>query len=382
MERSMNRVVMVIALAALRAPALAGQGALPFTDSQWVLSGDSTRIETVAGRFAVRMYNGSATRRDVQLKDGTIDVDVMTTRRRSFIYARFRMEDEGNSEEFYLRPHKSELPDAVQYAPVFRGQSAWQLYHGPRGTAAPAIDPGVWTRLRIVISGSRAAFFLGDTVTPTLVVRLAREPRAGYVSLASFLPANTPGSGPIAWFSNVRVRPGAIDYSFRDAPDPPLPAGVVTRWTVGRAFVPTTLEPTAIDSTWTAGMQTVTTEPNGMVEMNRWIAMPAGLERSATGDVGAVARVHITAEQAGIRRVQLGFSDAVTVFLNGRPLFHGDDSYQFLQRRDGLIAFDQATLFLPLKAGSNELAVVVTDHFGGWGLMARFPEGSGLTAKP
>jgi hypothetical protein len=99
---------------------------------------------------------------------------------------------------------------------------------------------------------------------------------------------------------------------------------------------------------------------------------------NVTRDVGVVARVRIAAEVAGVRRLELGFSDAVTVFLNGRPLFHGDDSYLFEQRRDGLIGFDQATLYLPLVAGNNELAVIVTDHFGGWGLMGRIADTRGI----
>ncbi len=371
----------VMMLLALGATPLLGQQSLPFSDARWQLAGDSTRIERVAGREALRMYTGSATRRDIVLQDGTIDVDVMTTRRRSFAYVNFRIEDEANHEEFYLRPHKSELPDAVQYAPVFRGQSAWQLYHGPRGTAGPAFRPGVWTPVRIVLQRERAAFFVGDTINPVLVVRLAREPRPGYVSLSGFLPPGTPGSGAIAWFSNVRVRQN-VAYTFRDQPEPPLPSGVVRQWSVGPAFLPATLEPTTLEPAWTAKMQTVTIEPNGMVELNRWIEMPEGLQRSTTGDVGTVARLRVTAEQAGLRRMDLGFSDAATVFLNGRPLFHGDDSYVFLRRRDGLIAFDQATVFLPLNAGVNDIAIVVTDHFGGWGLMARFPEANGLTVEP
>lgn len=92
---------------------------------------------------------GRATRRDVRLQDGTIDVDVMVTNRRSFVYVGFRMATDEHHEEFYLRPHKSNLPDAVQYAPVFQGRSAWQLYHGPSGTAATGLVPNVWTRVRV-----------------------------------------------------------------------------------------------------------------------------------------------------------------------------------------------------------------------------------------
>ena len=42
------------------------------------------------------------------------------------------------------------------------------------------------------------------------------------------------------------------------------------------------------------------------------------------------------------------------------------------------IGYDQARLYLPLQAGDNELVVVVADGFGGMGLMARFPDATGL----
>ena len=98
-------------------------------------------------------------------------------------------------------------------------------------------------------------------------------------------------------------------------------------------------------------------------------------------DVATVARVRLMAERAGLRRLDLGFSDAATVFLNGQPIFHGNDSYSFPQRRDGLMGFDQATVYLPLRAGANDLSVFVTDHFGGWGLMARLPDMQGLRVQ-
>jgi hypothetical protein len=86
--------------------------------------------------------------------------------------------------------------------------------------------------------------------------------------------------------------------------------------------------------------------------------------------------------RAEIRAFDLGFSDRVTVFLNGRPLFSGDASYSFdAPRRDGLIGYDQARLYLPLEKGDNELALAVADSFGGWGPMGRFPEPAGLEVE-
>jgi hypothetical protein len=46
-------------------------------------------------------------------------VDVATPAVRRFFGFDFRIEDKGaNYEEVYLRQHKSELPDAMQYTPV------------------------------------------------------------------------------------------------------------------------------------------------------------------------------------------------------------------------------------------------------------------------
>jgi hypothetical protein len=87
----------------------------------------------------------------------------------------------------------------------------------------------------------------------------------------------------------------------------------------------------------------------------------------------------VRAAQAGPRAFDLGFSDDALVLVNGKPLFRGEGSYSYDEpRREGLIGYDQARVFLPLVEGDNDLAVVVQDGFGGWGLMGRFPDPSGL----
>jgi hypothetical protein len=35
-------------------------------------------------------------------------------------------------------------------------------------------------------------------------------------------------------------------------------------------------------------------------------------------------------------------------------------------------------VFLPLEQGDNDLAILVSDDFGGWGLMGRFADTTGL----
>jgi hypothetical protein len=365
----------ILALLAAAAP----ERALPFDRPGWELRGDAV-VEPFDGRDTVRIDTGWAVRRDVVLEDGTLEFDVRVTRRRSFVYVTFRMADDRELEEMYLRPHKSDLPDAVQYAPVYQGQSAWQLYHGPGATAAVPFEAGAWTRVRVVLQGRRAALFVGTMNTPVLVVpRLGREPRAGYIALRSFVPPGTRGSvvggrpEPAARFANVVVRPdAAVDLSTLPVPPVAAEAQAVRAWAVSEALPAPAGDVPPVVASW----RDAETLPSGLLELHRVVTLPEG-KREMT----AAARVVVRASSAGTRRLDLGFSDGATVFLNGQPLFRGEAAYDYEGRREGLIRYDQARLYLPLRAGDNEVMVVVTDGFGGMGLMGRFPDAAGLTVE-
>jgi len=366
------------------------QRELPFSDQGWTLSGDRTATVKEGARDVLLVETGFAHRRDVSLEDGTLEFDVQLTTRRSFVYVYFRAAADGEREEFYLRPHKSGLPDAVQYAPVWQGRSAWQLHHGPGGTAAVVFEPGVWTRVRVILQGRHAALFVKDMTTPVLLVsHTAREPRPGHIAVGGFLPAGGPGDGPIAKFTNVVIRPGEVPFDFKAAlarlagspgarPAAAPDDGIVRAWSVSRSFVPSAADvPTLPGPDIAREFQRLETEASGLLELHRHVRVP-----EARGPAAAVARIRVRAAQAGTYTFDLGFSDIATVFVNGRPLFRGDQSYSFDRpRREGLIGFDQARLYLPLTAGDNDVSVLVSDSFGGWGLMGRFVNASGLSIE-
>jgi hypothetical protein len=354
--------------------------ALPFSGGGWELKGDAA-LERVDDRDTVRMDNGWAFRRDLRLEDGTVDFDVQLSRRRSFVYLCFRMQDEREFEEMYLRPHKSELPDAVQYAPVYQGESAWQLYHGPGRTAAVRFDAGRWTHVRVVLKGRRMALFVDDMEKPALLVpRLARDPAPGFIALRAFVPKGTPGDAPGARYANVRVTTGATGVDIATLPAPALPEepGRVSTWAVSGPlkWTPGDGVPQLPDAAALGPLRTVAAEPSGLVEMHRHVVLPPEAE-----ELTAAARFRVTAERAGTRAFDLGFSDRATVFVNGRAMFRGDASYSYAGRREGLIGLDQARLYLPLTAGANEVVVLLSDTFGGMGVMGRFPDRAGLTLE-
>ena len=349
---------------------------ISFSDEGWQISGQGGTVEEYLGYESLRLRSGRAIRRDVRFQDGTIEFDLAVTPFRSFVYLQFRMQSDTEYEEFYFRPHKTRQPDAIQYTPVFKGSSNWQLYHGQGFTAAAEFPPYRWIPVRVVLSGRRAAVFVGNLTEPQLVVpRLARHPGAGYVALRGFLPQGQPGGVYSASYANLTLRPGEVPYDFSKVPlEEERPEGVVAEWRLSETFDPGPGPIREIPSAQSGQWVTVPSQPSGLVVIDRHLARPQGVRRAAV-----LARLHIRSEEAATRQFKMGYSDEVSVFLNGRLLFSGNDGYSFnLPRRQGLIGLDQGTLYLPLQAGDNELVLAITDGFGGWGVMGQIEDRAGL----
>jgi hypothetical protein len=353
---------------------------LAFTAEGWELWGADSRIEDYLAQESLRLRTGRAIRRDVGFRDGTIEVDMAVTPHRAFAYLQFRIQRDGEYEAIWFRTHKSRHPDAIQYSPLFQGASSWQLYHGPDATAAAPLPPSEWIHLKLVLSGRQAALFVGSEHQPRLLVpRLARAPVPGGIALASLLPGGQPQGVYAVSFANLVLRPGLVDFDFpQQAPEEP-PSGLVRRWRVSPAFAPAEGAVTELPSglprpgEWTE----VAAEPSGIVVLLRYVALPNGVRRPAT-----LARIVVRAAEAGTRRFNLGFSDEASVFLNGRLLYSGNNGYSYnFPRRQGLITLDQASLYLPLQAGDNELVVAVSEVFGGWGLIGQFEDARGLEIR-
>jgi hypothetical protein len=335
----------------------AQEAAPDFESGAWVLA--DARIADHLGR---RSLAGTAFLKDVALRDVVIHVDVACTGARSYPGVLFRMESPGETERVYLRPHRagaSGYPDAVQYVPAFHGMDSWQLYNGGGCTAGAAIPAGQWVTVRIEVKGLQARVFVGDMERPALIVpELKRGEGRGAIGL------NGPKDGS-AFFSNFRYSDGSA-LAF-DPPSPRhAPPGVVTQWELAgpvqaagqdrdRYPGPEALRGTA----WKA----VQSDPSGLLDFSRHFG------RLGASPDCAFARTRILSDRDQTLKYRFGYSDEVTVFLNGVPVFFGDSTYRY---RDpsflGIVGpFD--ALYLPLRKGENELLFTVTENMGGWGLI-------------
>ena len=95
-------------------------------DSNWIVPEDAV-FDNFDNRKTLLLQRNRATVKNLPFKNGTIEVDVYANTARSFAGITFRKQN-NNMEEVYMRMHKSNQVDAIQYTPIFNNESNWQLY--------------------------------------------------------------------------------------------------------------------------------------------------------------------------------------------------------------------------------------------------------------
>jgi hypothetical protein len=148
-------------------------------------------------------------------KDGTIELDVAGAPRagapddaRGFIGLAFRLQDKGQKGEyFYLRPTNARCDDqlrrnhSTQYvsAPDYPWQRLRKENPGVYESYTD-IDTGAWTRMKIVVTGTKALLYVNGSTQPALVVNdLKLGDGHGQIGLWAHVTTD-------AYFSNLVVK--------------------------------------------------------------------------------------------------------------------------------------------------------------------------------
>lgn len=338
---------------------------IPWDETRWTIEADESRVERYEGREALHLRNGRAWLDDARLRNGTIQFDLYANDSLGFHGVAFRAVDGDDYEHFYLRPFVSGEPDASQYTPVFGGVSGWQIYSGPGFAGAVPIRTDSWVHVELRLRDGRAEAWVDGV--PLVFPELQRATAEGRMALTS--------SGASARFANVVVSTEAPTLEAEPAASEEADIeGLVSRWRVSTPFPESRVgsaEPLTPASSADLEWDVLATDVRGVANLAR-------LRTRSPPDNTVFAAVTLRASEAGPVRVRFGFSDRVSVYLDGRPLYRGSDGwrsrdYKFL----GTVGlFDE--LVLPLEAGDNEVWLAVSEDFGGWGVTMQLVDGAGV----
>jgi len=328
---------------------------------RWKINAKQSKVESYLGRDSLLLDDGTAWLDDANFQDGVIEFDVAASGAPGFHGLGFRAADHDNYEEVYLRSHLSDKPDATQYTPVFNAVWGWQMYTGPRFTQKVTIVPDRWIHVRVVAHGQRLELSVdGTTVVFPEMIRPAAAGAVGFN--VSLTPAH---------FANFVMKRDEIPppQGGDGAPAEATPAGIITRWRVSTTFAEKRLD--SLGDLDPASWRDLTWDP--LEPGTRGIVNLAML-RKLDGDRKTVfAATSLHADEAKRVLLRFGFSDSVRVYLNGRPVYRGNDAFQTRDANflGSVGLFDE--LILPLKRGDNELWFAVSERFGGWAVVAQLP---------
>ncbi len=361
-------LIAVSALAALAAAATSAraQEAVPFDSLHWDLAG--AEVSEVGGREALQ---GTAVLQDAVFQDGIIEFDLYVTGARSYPGIYFRLSDRNNGEHFYIRPHRAGLyPDALQYTPVVNGIAEWQLHNGAGYTAAGVFPEDNWIPVRLEVQGTRARVFIEDLTQPALVMPYLEGPASN-----GALALSGPRDGS-AWFSNFRYDT-AGQLALEPSPERVTPEGVVRSWALSQAFPADRVNREAYPgffSLFLAEWQDVDADVRGLVDIADRTA-----RQNQNGDLVVARHIFYSDEDRAIT-FTFGYSDEVDFFFNGRRVFSGKSRYQ---GRDpsflGILGLHDA-VGVQARHGLNEILLMVSEYFGGWGFMVQADRA--LQSKP
>jgi hypothetical protein len=323
----------------------------------------------------MRLNSGNGVLKDVAFGNGTIEFDVNTIGRGAPGIA-FRQQDEGNFELLYLRPDPAcpAFRACVQYTPQTHGVLLWDLY--PQHQARAQLRENGWNHIKMVVSGRRMDVYVNDAPSPTLEVgRLEGDALKGGLRLQG------PGT-----FANMVITPDAVGGLSPEPVRDPMEGdrGLVRDWrlskfsTLSEGREPMYSEMPGASQEW----KTIRTEGSGLVNLSREYGLPVHGPNRAL----AWVKTTITSDGKQAKKVDIGWTREVWVFVNGKPVYDGKNLYdQEVMRKfpDGRCSLENGAFTLPLEAGDNEVAVAIANNFYGWGLMLRLtdPEGVHLAAK-
>ncbi|TCK69755.1 hypothetical protein C7378_3503 [Acidipila rosea] len=328
----------------------------PMDRTHWQMSppiGWAGRVEGVA-TFArdegiptgtMKLNEGVATLSEGTFAQGQIDLDIKPLGYNDAgIIFRRRGDDDGEFVYVRANPDCPAAQDCVQYAPVTHGLMGWNIY--PNYQASAPINATGWNHLTIRVAGDRMQVFVNHAAEPVLTVaRLLGLTSQGGIAL----------KGP-AVYANLIVQSGPPVMVAAAAPA--AAPGLLTNWLAAPPTAnPTPLTVSIADVPPDGAWQSIAVEPTGLVNLGRTF----GAAHAPSVSVGWLKAV---IDSSAPRRAFLhaGFAMQVVVFVNGQPVYRGNNPYYPEEARlspGGRIGFDNALIPIDLKRGHNEIVLAV-----------------------
>jgi len=358
---------------------------IPLIDEYWSSLSDNVEFKKYNSVSTASSTNNkpiTVKLKDVVFSIGTIEFDVKLNGT-GFPGINFRIDETGkNSETFYLRYFGEPnilSRTTVQYCAVIDNSTLWNLSDQYQGAAL--LKETEWNHIKLVVSNNQMKAYVNDMENAALHVPILEGiTTKGAISLSGN-----------ATYANVVLTPGKIedlpqskgyDYSRYDP-------HYLKKWQVQRPIsFPVGLSimkkinrnpGVEIDEQYytpNAIWDSISAGPRSLINLTKKYGKTERGERRLTW-----LRTTIKSNRAQDKKIRIGFSDEIWVFINGKPLYQDKNFFGTpgMKEPKGRCSLSNSLISIPLEEGNNELLIGVSNNFFGWGLIARWNDTSELS---
>ncbi|WP_018998023.1 hypothetical protein [Hirschia maritima] len=343
---------------------------VPASPEYWELhAGQEWETTTIAGREAFTLSRPAIVK-DLELSRGTIEVDIIRSSPRHFAGVLFHANESVEpynlpfNESVYVRMHKANSPDAMQYTPHFNGESNWQMLANAQ--TANAWPQNEWFTLRVEFTETqaRASIITGKETKPLNIPTLKNNKfQSGHIGIWALFKGH---------YSNFRYST-QTNLSL-ETTTTPLPKTQIQKWKISQSITADNHfnfnGEDGVKPDWSIVQSNL---DDGLLYVSRYAPKARGGDFEGNSDDKVLIKIPVKAEKTITKQLNFDFSDQVTIHLNGEPLFKGNNSFRAkgpLFRGD--FNAKAQSIFLPLTKGKNEIVFELEERANGWGLSAEF----------
>lgn len=367
----MKNFITLIYLLCLSLPILAQKNKIikvPLKAEGWDFQSQMVEFTKIDGVQTMKLLpnSGKVVLKELDFSIGTIEFDIQPIDPVfSFLY--FRYKDADENECFYFRnarAGKPLAPDAVQYAPFLSGVNFWDML--PHFQTHADFKKDEWNHVKLELSQSQLRVYVNSESPILEIPRLEGDIKSGAIAFEGQMN-----------ISNLNISHAEVPgLSHNQGIDPTdYDPRYIKNWRVSHAI--TTPEKIDFSDDFIPNDSTlwedIKAERRGLVNLTR---------KFGKSDNRRVTWLKLTIKSDKVqkRKIDLGFSDEVWVFLNGQMIYMDKNPYNqpMMKQPDGRISVDNTSFEVNLLEGYNDLKIGVANNFFGWGIIARLDKIEGI----
>ena len=150
--------------------------------AKWIIpnaEGVSYSMDTYKGSKAIVLkknfdnykFGSVAYPKELNFKDGVIELDIASTTGKDYLGLAFRIKDAHHYQTLYFRPASSGTINAIQYMPEKKAEFNWWDYEADKYQAKATLPATTWFHIKAVVKGQTLTVYVDHQPKPAMVYK-------------------------------------------------------------------------------------------------------------------------------------------------------------------------------------------------------------------